>query len=152
MADGSDLDCRFYIDAGQPLEGVAAFLAGALARPAEGGPAGKTLRTPWGEIELRRNDEADPIRAADFPDGFLHFRYTAEFYPSSGAASEDRVSLAAKVLSALWGRGLPAVAVCDYEARLPKGGGYKDRTAPWPSRPPQAAGLIPGHGQATQEV
>ena len=80
---------------------------------------------------MRVNDEADPLRAQDFPDGFLFFHYALEVYPAPGVPREERVKLTAKLLQALWSRGFAAIAACDYEDELPSGGGYKSRPYPW---------------------
>ncbi len=131
----NDLDCRIFIDTAEAPDGVAALLAGVLADAVEGNPTGRTIPTRCGEFDIRRNKEADRDRAREFPDGFLYFRYSLEFYPRPQARPEERVSLAARILNFFWDRGQPAVAVCDYEDALPKGGGYKDRSIPWPSGP-----------------
>jgi hypothetical protein len=150
METVNDLDCRIFIDAGQTPDGIAALVAGALDDAGAGALSDRTVRTPWGEFEIRRNKEADTERAADFPDGFLYFAYTVEFYPFSKTPREERVSLAAKILNRFWDRSRPAVAVCDYEDQLPKEGGYKDRTVPWPAKLPQSNGFAPKPGKARQ--
>ena len=145
MDDMSDLDCRIFINAGQTPDAVAALLVSALAGAAEGSPAGGTVPTCWGEFDVRRNKEADKDRASEFPDGFPH---SLEFYPRPQTRREDRVSLVARILNFFWDRGQPAVAVCDYEDALPKGGGYNDRSIPWPSSPadPQESTAHPPNG------
>jgi hypothetical protein len=152
METVNDLDCRIFIDARQTPDGIAALVAGALDDAGAGALSDRTIRTPWGEFEIRRNKEADMERASEFPDGFLYFPYTVEFYPLSTTRCEERFSLAARILNCFWDRNLAAVAVCDYEDQLPKGGGYKDHTAPWPSKLPQSTGFAPNAGKARQEA
>src|SRR5665213_1953113 len=148
METVNDLDCRIFIDARRTPDEIVALVALAIGDVEEGAPAARTIRTPWGEFEIRRNKEADTARATDFPDGFLYFPYTVEFYPLSKTRREERISLAAKILNCFWDRSLPAIAVCDYEDQLPKEGGYKDHTVPWPSKLPQSNGLTPKPGKA----
>jgi hypothetical protein len=147
----SDLDCRIFIETAQAPDAVAALLVSALAGAVVGDLAGSTIGTVRGEFELRRNKEADRDRAGEFPDGFLYFRHTVEYYPRSGVRREDRVSLVALILSALWDHGLPAVAVCDYENELPKAGGYKDRSIPWPAMPLEAPANTPNGSPVLRE-
>ena len=81
MDDVSGLDCRIFIDTGQPLDGTAALLVRRLADAVEGDPARGTVPTHWGEFDVRRNQEADGDRAHEYPDGFLFFSHSLEFYP-----------------------------------------------------------------------
>ena len=74
-------------------------------------------------LHVDRSHDRDPIRAREFPDGFLYFSSLIEAGPQE---------LVARLLPALWKRGIPAVASCDYEDELPERGGYKSRAVPWP--------------------
>ncbi len=75
---------------------------------------------------IDKNDEADKVRAADFPDGFLYFNYSMEL-----CFRGNRVKLTNDILDVLWSNRIPAVATCDYEDELHKGGGYKNSDVPW---------------------
>jgi hypothetical protein len=130
----SELDCRLYVDAGESPENLASHLARALSGVTTRGPKAWTVRTGVGEVEIRHNKEADAGRAWEFPDGFLHFRQTLEFYPLPQSTREERVALISHILNLLWSQDLPAVAASDYEGELPHGGGYKSTAIPWPSR------------------
>jgi hypothetical protein len=83
----------------------------------------------WLERELlvrfvvERADERDPVRAREWPDGFLYFPHHVEAGPKRAVE---------RLLPLLWDRGIPAVAACDYEHELPENGGYKSRSIPWP--------------------
>jgi hypothetical protein len=134
MDDLDNLDCKIYVEAEQTLDDSAALLRTWLAEATVNGPVMRTIPTRYGEIEVRKNKEADKLRAAEFPDGFVFFRYVLEFYPFPATRHEDRVALVTKLVNRLWSRGLPAVAACDYENELPCGGGYNSRSVPWPSR------------------
>src|SRR5712692_3873810 len=115
MADSDDLDCRIYVGAELTPEEFAALLAASLGEATPNGAVGSTIHTRQAEIDVRKNKEADRLRAGEFPDGFLYFRYALEVYPSPTVRREEQVSLVGQLLKMLWSRGLPAVAACDYE-------------------------------------
>ncbi|HET8625927.1 MAG TPA: hypothetical protein VFL91_00805 [Thermomicrobiales bacterium] len=130
MTYSDDLDCKVYIAADAPRAELAAALARALAGAVDG-PFRDTVRTPDALLDVVANDEFDERQQRDFPDGFLHFRYAIEVYPRADAPHEAVRQLVARLLEYLWGRGIPAVAACDYEDELPFGGGYKSLAVPW---------------------
>jgi hypothetical protein len=134
VAEPNEFDCKIYVDTEQEPDEVAKLLAESLVGAVSNDPGTKTVQTRFGEVEIRKNKESDIVRARQFPEGFLYFRFTLELYPSMTTPREDRVSLAGTILKLLWSRGAPAVAACDYEHELPLGGGYNNRSVPWPSR------------------
>ena len=83
---------------------------------------------PQVSVDVIRNSDAGSKRT-DFPDGFLHFRYKLE---TEFAVEEEARGVFAMLLELAWGRGWPAVAVCDFEKDLPFNGGYKSAEIPWP--------------------
>jgi len=78
------------------------------------------------ELYIRRNDEADTQKAAEFPDGFLYFSHTMELYPKG-----DPIDMTNRILAAFWKAGIPAVCACDDEELLTEKGGYRSRNIPW---------------------
>jgi hypothetical protein len=137
-----------YVESRLTSDELASLLAGLLPGAGVDGSVGRTVRTRYGEIDIRKNKEADPRRARDFPDGFLHFRYVLEIYPLPTAPRHERTALASKILQHFWSEGMPAVAACDNERELPRQGGYNDHSAPWPA----AAGDAPGTTASTRAV
>lgn len=132
MTDLNDLDCKIYVEAQRTRDELVALLRPVLAGgQISRGPGGTTVQTPYGEVEVRRNEDADPLRAGEFPDGFLYFAYALELY-SPPTRQEDRVAFVTRLVEHLWSQGLPAVAVCDYENELPNGGGFNNPSVPWP--------------------
>jgi hypothetical protein len=107
-----ELDCAIYVDA--PSEDVLTPLL-----PDD---------PPGAELYVDASDEADPAQRTAFPDGFLAFSHRVEVFADAPPA----VDLVTGMLERLWAAGLPAVAACDYEDRLPHGGGYGSRDVPWP--------------------
>jgi hypothetical protein len=134
MADSVNLDCRIFVDTEQPAEELAALLLPVLSGQAVTGGAGvRTIVTPQAEVEIRKNKDFDKERGRVFPDGFLHFAYALEVYPSAAGSRAELVRLTASILNRLWSQRLPAVAACDYETELPNGGGYNNPSVPWHS-------------------
>lgn len=142
MADVDKLDCRLFVDTKLPLEELAARLADWVGGSVSGPPFAKTVHAQHADIEVRGNEEADPRGADAFPDGFLSFAYVMEMYAAPHASLQDRASLAGKILERCWEANLPAVAACDYEDKLPKGGGANDRTTPWPASSGHAVSTV----------
>jgi hypothetical protein len=133
--DLNELDCTVYIEAKQTPDELATLVCHALsAQRVSNLPGSRTIHAPEGEVEVRKNRDADKARAREFPDGFLYFTYALELYFSPTTPREARVHFVSRILDQLWSRGFPAVAACDYEEDLPSGGGYKNTPAPWTAR------------------
>src|SRR5437588_6776368 len=98
MAVSNELDCTIYLETDQAPDQVVALLAAGLAGNDSGAAVGKTIRTKYGEVEVRKNKEASQEHARAFPDGFLYFRHMLEVYPSTTARFEDRVSFVTSIL------------------------------------------------------
>ncbi len=153
MQDLNKLDCKIYVETEQKPAELASRLANVVNGTIEQAPGAVTIRALVGEVELLRNDDAERRRAPAFPDGFLYFSHVIELYAFPETPLEKRVSLVASLLGVLWSNGLPAVASCDYEGQLPKQGGYKDSSVPWPlgggfSEGSTRQGAPPDHSEA----
>jgi hypothetical protein len=126
MSELSHLDCKIYVDASitrEELAGrVSALLSATLDR--------FTAVVPCGEFDIQRNEDFDETRIAEFPDGFLYFRYLIEVYTHTPNDSDCR-AFVGKILEHFWSQGVPCVAAGDYENELPNGGGYNSRAVPW---------------------
>ncbi|MCC6626276.1 MAG: hypothetical protein IT340_02620 [Chloroflexi bacterium] len=129
MTETIDLACKLFVDGDLAtrthLSDLATHLGGTLQ--------GAVITLPENELELRENEDFHPIDRRTFPDGYLHFRTYLEVDPVGAPSLDDQVRLVARILHYCWGKGWPAVAACDYEDRLPKGGGYRSREIPWPA-------------------
>lgn len=117
--------CRIHVDGPASLDELRRAVADAVGGSADD----YGVRAPGVELPVEEADDHSPDAKRAFPGGFLHFRYTVEVLPDEGVP----VELAGELLEALWRRGWAAVAVCDYEDRLPRAGGYKDDALPWPA-------------------
>lgn len=143
MADLNELDCKIHVEAPWTPEAIAGLLSRTLGGQISVSPSAQVVLLPSAEIEIRENEDADRRRAADFPDGFLYFRYIFEVYPVPASGHEDRVSLAARLLELCWSQGWPAVAACNYESELARRGGYTSPTVPWPTQGAESEEAIP---------
>ncbi len=125
MNDLTPPDCRIYVDADlSETELIGILMQVLLEAPGKGAPRC--------EAEVARNVDYDSARRRLFPDGFIYFRYLIDLYMDEDLPLSERVRLTAAVLDRLWDERFPAVAACSYEKRLPLGGGYQNRSVPWP--------------------
>ena len=131
----NDLSCKIFLEAGASRADLVELLSEGAHTRVSLGPASSLITSELGELELRCNDNRDRVAARKYPDGFLHFHHVIEFYPRPTVRHEEEVNYIARVLDGLWSRGLPAVACCDYENKLPHYGGYRDASLPWPTGP-----------------
>lgn len=121
MTDLRSPDCRMYVDAEMSeteLLGLIMQMAFAPAAPARA------------EVVVVKNEDYDTRRRAQFPQGFLYFRYYIDLYmPEEGRKAQ--AALVSLLLQELWDMGIPAVAASPFEDLLPERGGYKSRAIPW---------------------
>ncbi len=85
------------------------------------------------EISVIESDDFDADLGVEFPGGFVYFRHQLEVDFVEGVELEHAVQSVARLLEGLWAQGWAAIAMCDYEDRLPNAGGYSSRAVPWPA-------------------
>jgi len=126
MPAANDLNCKVYIDTSteraELARQISALTGGAVER--------FTVTAACAEMDVQLNEEFDEKRRAEFPDGFLYFRYVVEMYTSPGEEAQCR-HLVAKIVGYFWSNTIPCVAACDYEDELPNRGGYNSTAVPW---------------------
>lgn len=116
-------DCKVFVDAEVSDTELISLTAPALFAPDDGVSL---------EVDVVKNEDYDSNRRRQFPDGFIYFHYTLDLY-MSGAPLARQAAIVTRLLKRLWDWGVPAVAACAFEDRLPKRGGYKSRAVPWPN-------------------
>ncbi len=115
-------DCKVYVDAEISERELTGLTAPALFVAEDH----VSLR-----VDVLPNEDYDSNRRRLFPDGFIYFRYTLDLYMSE-ATIKQKAAITTRLLNLLWECGYPAVSACTYEHRLPKRGGYKSKSVPWP--------------------
>lgn len=82
-----------------------------------------SIETPWGYVDVNRNDEADESSAA-MPDGFLSYPYFLDIGGPPGTSEKQFKNEVIKITEALWSQGIVTVSACDFEDELPHKGRY----------------------------
>jgi len=126
--DLSELDCKIFVDGAPDVSELNVWLADLVGGEITDG----SVQADGIEMIVAENDEADERAKTEPRRGFLFFDHLVEVYFAASAAHDRRVLEVSRSLEYLWGRGLPAVAACDYEDELPRGAGVAG-SAPWPT-------------------
>ena len=112
--DGS-LYCKVYVDTDMVQYDLEELIAIALEAKID------YLRSIVGsgyDLEVRRNEDCGKA------DDFIGWQYYLDVGAVQGQFRQAQVTLVARLLNALWSRGMGAVAACDFEEELPRRGGY----------------------------
>jgi hypothetical protein len=115
-------DCKVYVDADVSNTELISLIEPALFEA----PDKVSL-----EVDVLENEDYDSKRRRLFPDGFIYFRYTLDLYMPDVPPTR-KADVVTRLLKFLWDYGYPAVAASPFEDRLPKRGGYRSRSVPWP--------------------
>lgn len=107
--------CRLYVDIDWELE----TLNDAVVKATGGRIERFSIRTSWGEADVRRNKEHDLTRKMAPDDGFLFGRYFVELEPHTETKEHDYVRSVAELVVALRRQGISVVPSCDFEEKLP---------------------------------
>jgi hypothetical protein len=122
MSDAPDLLCEIFVDTIL----ARSHLLRLLGELASGSINDSTISSDWAKIQVRRNPDRDEVRKNDKREGFLFYPYSVEVDPADFVTREQYVSGVAVLLDGLWKAGCPAVAACDFEDELPRGGGIRN--------------------------
>ncbi len=71
-------------------------------------------------VTWERNDFEGTVKSED---DFIGWPCLMDCQPTNSATLEEVVNVVSKIIEALWGAGIRAVAACDYEHLLPRKGG-----------------------------
>lgn len=83
------------------------------------------------ELDIMKNVEYDNEKSKEFPDGFLYFKYTVEYYKNENTVDEYDIQNSESILKILWENDIPAIIICNFEDKLSEKGGYKSKNIPW---------------------
>lgn len=81
------------------------------------------------EIYIDYNEEYNFEKSLNFPDGFLHFKYTIDI--NSVTENITIINVITQLLNFFWSNQYAAIASCDFEDKLPFLGGYNNKNTPW---------------------
>lgn len=71
----------------------------------------RSIKTDWGEIDLRRNQEFDPEHLNDF----IYWPYYLDMEPLQGIAQDIYIGKVRELLKEMEIHRITAVAACDFE-------------------------------------
>ncbi|MCC6616982.1 MAG: hypothetical protein IT320_26155 [Anaerolineae bacterium] len=121
MTDLRSPDCRLYVDAEMSETELLGLVMQMVFAPEASARA---------EVVVVKNEDYDTRRRAQFPHGFLYFRYYIDLYMPE-ESRKAQAKLVSALLQELWDMGIPTVAASPFEDLLPERGGYKSRAIPW---------------------
>jgi len=78
----------------------------------------RTIKTDWGEIDLRRNSDFNPQRLENDSDDYVFWQYYLDIEPKKEVAQSNYIGQIAKLLEQLNSENIKAVASCDFEEDL----------------------------------
>jgi hypothetical protein len=114
------LFCKIYVLVALPKQAVLEL----LVELTKGDQIGSTIETPWGVLDLLKNDESDLTKVSG-PDAFLFFPYFVDIEPARDVNRGKYVKEIGNLLLALWNKKIAAVAASDFECELPRKGGFQ---------------------------
>jgi hypothetical protein len=110
-----NLYCKIFVDVEATREAVVAMAAECCA-----GTVGKrTVIARHLELDVDDNDDFVPRAKRLDQDDFVRFRYFLDVEPTHDAERSLYIAEIGALLRCLWGKGLKAVAACDFEDKLP---------------------------------
>jgi hypothetical protein len=119
-----ELNCDIYLNWEQPDQELAQTIAdmcrGVVLR---GASSTLVVETAHARIMIQPGPYFHGSRYLAGKDAFLRYPRRLEIYAHASALRTERVDSIAELLRSFWSRGVPAVAVCDFENELPEGGG-----------------------------
>jgi hypothetical protein len=116
MSDDTDSFCKIFLDAPD-----SSLVMGTLSQVLGGEFQRRAMELADATLDVRSNSDAGSA------DDFVAWPVVAETAKNEAASWEQYVALVARVITVMWDSGIPAVAACDFEERLPWNGGI-DRT------------------------
>ena len=106
-----NLYCKIYLDSsldiGELYKRIRSIVQGQME------PI-RTVKTIWGEIDIRKNSDFDPDRMEKDPDDFVFWRYYLDIVPQKGIEQEKYISEVSRLVEELKQSNIRAVASCDF--------------------------------------
>lgn len=109
-----NLYCKIYLDSTLDIEDLYSILNDILSGELE--PI-RTIKTGWGELDLRRNYDFDLNRLEVDRNDFIYWQYYLDVEPNEIQESKYIEGIS-ELLKALKLKNIKAVASCDFEEAL----------------------------------
>lgn len=110
-----DLYCKVYIQSGFGIDDLYQRITRIVVGKQE--PI-RSIKTGWGEIDLRQNDGYNEKQVKDDEENFVYWKYYLDIEPNQEVIESEYIDQIASFLSRLDEKGIKAVASCDFEDRL----------------------------------
>ena len=111
--------CKVYVD----TDTDKGQLLGLLTRITSGSVRMRTISAADYEMDVVINEDYDESKSLEGEDQFLFYRYYLDIEPTDRTTREQYVRSIGNLLEGLWRSACRAVAACDFESELPRGGG-----------------------------
>ena len=108
----NNLYCKIYLNIELEIDELYVYLINLLSGKTE--PI-RTIKTDWGELDLRRNSDFDYKQIEKDPDDFIFWQYYLDIEPKKDIEESRYIRQIAKLLNELNENSIKAVASCDFE-------------------------------------
>mgnify|MGYP001625459358 CR=1 FL=1 len=105
------LYCKIYLSSNLDIENLYKCISCIVQGQME--PI-RTVKTGWGEIDLRKNSDFDPQRLESTPDDFIFWKYYLDIVPQEGIEQAAYINQISSLIKELKKRNISAVASCDF--------------------------------------
>ncbi len=110
-----NLYCKIYLNIELEINALYLFLVNLVSGKTE--PI-RTIKTDWGELDLRKNSDFDSKQIEKDPDDFIVWQYYLDIEPRKDIDESQYIRKIAKLLNELNKNSIKAVASCDFEEIL----------------------------------
>ncbi|MBD5491087.1 MAG: 1,4-dihydroxy-6-naphthoate synthase [Lachnospiraceae bacterium] len=111
----NNLYCKVYLNTELEIEELYQYINSRVLGELE--PI-RTIKTNWGELDLRRNSDFDFRRLRDNPEDFVFWQYYLDIEPMDGINELNYIGYISKLLDELSSLNIKSVASCDFEQDL----------------------------------
>lgn len=107
-----NLYCKIYINSSLDIEELYKCINCVVQGQLE--PI-RTVKTNWGDIDLKKNSDFEPKRLIKSPDDFIFWRYYLDIEPQKGVEQATYINQITRLIKELALKNIKAVAACDFE-------------------------------------
>jgi len=112
-----NLYCKMYLNTNWEIQELYFYLIHLVSGKIE--PI-RTIKTDWGELDLRKNPDFDLKQLEKEPSNFIAWQYYLDIEPQKNTEESDYIRQIARLLNELNKNNMRAVAACDFEDVLCK--------------------------------